>query len=258
MINFFRKIRQQMLNQNKTSRYFKYALGEIILVVFGILIALQINNWNENRKAANEETKILKALQVDFKDSKNRIEETMSSQQKVLDHSSILINIHERADEKEFEYFDTHLDSLKKLIDYGTTWYRTEPVTGAYNALISAGKVDLIKNEKLRHELAQFSADLESGFEDQQPAIDLLTILQTDVSPFILEIAGNTYRKRFNISPRKHDTIVVSKQYFSNKSYFGNLLSKHQLEFNRINRQKSLLNQTYSILKIIEQELLQD
>ena len=73
MIKFFRKIRQQMLNQNKTSRYFKYALGEIILVVFGILIALQINTWNENRKAANEETKILKALQADFKVSKNRI-----------------------------------------------------------------------------------------------------------------------------------------------------------------------------------------
>ena len=255
MIKFFRKIRQQMLNENKTSNYFKYALGEVILVVIGILIALQINTWNENRKASNEETKILTALQTDFKVSKERIEETISIQQKVLDYCIILINIHERQDETEFEYFDTHLDSLKKLIDYGTTWYRTEPVTGAYNALISAGKVDLIKNEKLRHKLAQFSADLESGFEDQQPAIDLLTILQTDVSPFILEIASNTYRKRFNISPRKHDTIIVSKQYFSNKSYFGNLLSKHQLEFNRINRQKSLLNQTKAIIEIIEQEL---
>ena len=142
MIKFFRKIRQQMLNENKTSNYFKYALGEVILVVIGILIALQINTWNENRKASNEETKILTALQTDFKVSKERIEETISIQQKVLDYCIILINIHERQDETEFEYFDTHLDSLKKLIDYGTTWYRAEPVTGAYNALISAGKVD--------------------------------------------------------------------------------------------------------------------
>jgi len=258
MIKFFRKIRQQMLNENKTSKYFKYALGEVILVVIGILIALQINTWNENRKAANEEIKILNALQADFKVSKYRIEETISIQQRVLDYSSILMNIHERQDQKEFEYFDTHLDSLKDLIDYGTTWYRAEPVTGAYNALISAGKVDLIKNEDLRHLLAQFSADLESGFEDQQGAINLLIELNNDVSDFILKIAGNTYRKRFNISPRKQDTIVISKQYFSNKSYFGNLLNKHQLEFNRINRQKSMLNQTNAILEIIEQELSQD
>jgi hypothetical protein len=49
MIKFFRKIRQKMLAENKTRAYFKYAMGEIILVVLGILIALQINNWNENR-----------------------------------------------------------------------------------------------------------------------------------------------------------------------------------------------------------------
>jgi hypothetical protein len=50
MIKFFRKIRQNLLMENKTGKYFKYAIGEIILVVIGILIALQINNWNENRK----------------------------------------------------------------------------------------------------------------------------------------------------------------------------------------------------------------
>lgn len=247
-----------MLNENKTSRYFKYALGEIILVVIGIVIALQLNTWNENRKAANEETKILIALQADFKVSKTRIEQTMSMQQKVLDHSTKLINIHERQDEKEIEYFDTHLDSLKRLIDYGTTWYRTEPVTGAYNALISAGKVDLIKNENLRHILAQFSADLESGFEDQQGAINLQAILYNDVSDFILKISSNGYRERFGLTHRKHDTIIVSKQYFSKKSYFGNLLNKHQLEYNRIKRQKSMLDQTNAILKIIEQELSRD
>jgi len=51
MIKFFRKIRQNSLMKNKTGKYFKYAIGEIVLVVIGILIALQINNWNENRKS---------------------------------------------------------------------------------------------------------------------------------------------------------------------------------------------------------------
>ncbi|MBN4070279.1 hypothetical protein JYT76_01225 [Olleya sp. AH-315-F22] len=50
MIKFFRKTRQQMIYENKTGKYLKYAIGEIVLVVIGILIALSINNWNENRK----------------------------------------------------------------------------------------------------------------------------------------------------------------------------------------------------------------
>jgi hypothetical protein len=50
MIKFFRKIRQNLLIENKTSKYFKYAIGEIILVVIGILVALQINNWNEHHQ----------------------------------------------------------------------------------------------------------------------------------------------------------------------------------------------------------------
>ena len=51
MIKFFRKIRYDLMEKNKTGKYFKYAIGEIILVVIGILIALQINNWNENSVA---------------------------------------------------------------------------------------------------------------------------------------------------------------------------------------------------------------
>jgi hypothetical protein len=47
MVKFFRKIRQKLLSENKFSKYFIYAIGEIVLVVIGILIALQINNWNE-------------------------------------------------------------------------------------------------------------------------------------------------------------------------------------------------------------------
>ena len=66
MIKFFRKIRYTLMEQNKTSKYFKYALGEIILVVIGILIALQINNWNENQKSIIYERKMLKEVMEDL------------------------------------------------------------------------------------------------------------------------------------------------------------------------------------------------
>ena len=67
MIKFFRKIRQNLLSENKTGTYLKYAFGEIILVVIGILIAIQINNWNENRKNQNELINIYHQVSLDIK-----------------------------------------------------------------------------------------------------------------------------------------------------------------------------------------------
>ena len=73
MINIFRKIRQNLFMENKTGkpsrsagRYIKYAVGEIVLVIFGILIALQINSLNEDRNNANKINSILKEIQVDL------------------------------------------------------------------------------------------------------------------------------------------------------------------------------------------------
>ena len=62
MIKFFRNIRKSLITEGKTSKYLKYAIGEIVLVVIGILIALQINNWNESRKDRVKEKEILMAL----------------------------------------------------------------------------------------------------------------------------------------------------------------------------------------------------
>jgi len=62
MINFFRRIRKKLADDNKPLKYLRYAIGEIVLVVVGILIALQINNWNEDRKANIQEVKILEEM----------------------------------------------------------------------------------------------------------------------------------------------------------------------------------------------------
>ena len=81
------------MSENKTSRYFKYAVGEIILVVIGILIALQINNWNENRKEKNYEKKLVYQL---LEDARN---------DSVFYKSRILL-------------FDKQLTTYQKLMDY--------------------------------------------------------------------------------------------------------------------------------------------
>ena len=78
MIKFFRKIRQNLLAEGKTGKYFKYAIGEIVLVVIGILIALQINNWNENRKSDENRQDYYNQLIDDLKKDKSLLIEKIS------------------------------------------------------------------------------------------------------------------------------------------------------------------------------------
>ncbi|MBQ0787882.1 MAG: hypothetical protein KBT69_10295, partial [Oceanihabitans sp.] len=85
MIKFFRKIRQKMLTENKFSKYLIYAVGEIILVVMGILIALQINNWNETRQIKKVEKETLYVLLEDLNSAKSYSEQYIENEQSYLD-----------------------------------------------------------------------------------------------------------------------------------------------------------------------------
>jgi len=92
MINFLRKLRRINL---QSSKYLKYALGEIFLVVIGILIALSINNWNETRKNHKQETilleNLIKQLKTDVTDLNNNINSTETSLLRIDSTLSMLI-----------------------------------------------------------------------------------------------------------------------------------------------------------------------
>jgi hypothetical protein len=75
MINFFRKIRKRLADQNKPLKYFRYAVGEIVLVMVGILLALQVNNWNENRKDQSELRNIFQNILQDMKGNQFYLEQ---------------------------------------------------------------------------------------------------------------------------------------------------------------------------------------
>ena len=78
MIKFFRTIRQNLLNEGKTSKYLKYAIGEIVLVMIGILLALQVNNWNESRKERIIEKDVLNDILTNLEQNNNLIHKSLA------------------------------------------------------------------------------------------------------------------------------------------------------------------------------------
>ena len=113
MIKFFRHIRKSLLMKNKTSQYFKYAIGEIVLVVIGILIALQINNWNENRKAVENERILLQKLKEENSLNLNSLSEYVEyrdSISSVID--KFLVLLHSKNIEKKSSKIEDYLDEI--------------------------------------------------------------------------------------------------------------------------------------------------
>ena len=106
MIKFFRKIRQNLLSEGKAMQYFKYAIGEIILVVIGILIALQINNWNENRQAKRLVSSHLASIREDLKLDLKQIETNAES---LKTHEEATLNIKDFLDDKNLLIDSTKL-----------------------------------------------------------------------------------------------------------------------------------------------------
>ena len=92
MISFFRKIRQKLLSQNRVTRYLVYALGEILLVVIGILIALQVNNWNEGRKEKARERELLIFALENIKADSLSLDSILSRTKKIIDvHQNLIL-----------------------------------------------------------------------------------------------------------------------------------------------------------------------
>ena len=158
MIKFFRKIRYNLMEQNKTGKYLKYAIGEIVLVVIGILIALQINNWNTAQKDIAKEQQILLSLQEEFK--QNIKELTFDHQVNLSSINAVVTLLN----------FDVNVDFDTKTVDslLGQTFnFATfDARLGVINDISSSGNLELIRDAKLRYTLNQWTGELSDYAED--------------------------------------------------------------------------------------------
>lgn len=144
MIKFFRKIRQRLFREGRFSSYLLYAIGEIVLVVIGILIALQINNWNQTKNNRNKELEILRDLNVEFKMNKLDLESLITEHKGMLNATN---KIMELIGKPESTLQDYNIDSLLYLsIDYDDF----NPKQSIIDETISSGTISLIRNDSLR------------------------------------------------------------------------------------------------------------
>ncbi|MAD96095.1 MAG: hypothetical protein CMB99_02100 [Flavobacteriaceae bacterium] len=145
MIKFFRHIRKRLLSEGKTSKYFKYAIGEIILVVIGILIALQINNWNEDRKDRKLEIEFLIGLQKTLRLDLDRNLKSQKINQEALNSMNFLI--------EHLEHNRPYHDSIKYHFGAMSQFQFWDLSESVFESLKAKG-LDLISNKNLRDSLA--------------------------------------------------------------------------------------------------------
>ena len=237
MIKFFRKIRQNLLSEGKTGTYFKYAIGEIILVVIGILIALQINNWNESRKQHQVELNILNEILVNLDTDLNNLDLKIKECYKFRIRST-----------KVLEHLQNNspiTDSLKYyysgLVGHGNF----QPTTAAYENLISKG-VDIIQNESIRQAISElYSVKYFTMVEDRRTYVRRFQVGQ-------LELVQN----KIKLIDVYREAEPINILELSNDIPFQNMLIKNIWILKWvINRYEIGKNEIKVVLQKIQQEL---
>lgn len=152
MLTFFRKIRRNLLNQNQVSKYILYAAGEIFLVMIGILLALQVNNWNENRKKKTEIKAVMESLANEFQGNINSIDIRMNRIKRDKQNHLYVLSLFGNS-----QAIDSlpSLDSLLEITFYLNIW---KPSMNVLNDLTNSGKLTLIENEKLKFLLEKWKS----------------------------------------------------------------------------------------------------
>ena len=242
MIGFFRRIRKKLADDNKPAKYFRYAIGEILLVVIGILIALQINNWNENKKERILEDNLVKKISLNLEDDINQYNKILLTEK----NSRVKIDSFLLIIRNPFKYETSDLDKF-----YKSLWYfeRFTPNKSALTNLISSGKMNIVKNEDLLEDVLTYYKTI----DEQTSSVDaaLASYSRNQIGPYIMKfdfMDSNAITSDF----RKRKTLL---EYHQNPAIENLVYARIQL----LNTQKILYERQISnaknLLELIKTEL---
>lgn len=150
MIKFLRKIRQHLLSENKFSKYTLYAIGEIVLVTIGILLALQINNWNERQNENKVELKMLRSLKADLQRDILNLQNKINSDSTIAESNKELLKVLREQDGTFNAGTKDRVNSWGLINRFDIFYHQTF----AYESLKSEG-LTVIKNDSLQEKIVQ-------------------------------------------------------------------------------------------------------
>lgn len=150
------------MSSGKTTKYFKYALGEIILVVIGILIALQINNWNEDRKADIKEKNLFANLKLDFESRLSELYEFNSAREVT---TSAILELNSLIADKANRPNHAILDAL---VAKSLNAFKFNEEFRMLDVLFNTGLINDIKNKSLKRQLIEWPQKVEEMLEEQR------------------------------------------------------------------------------------------
>ena len=225
MIKFFRKIRQKLLSENKFNKYLLYAMGEIILVVIGILIALQINNWNELKSERVIENTYMKNLLEDLEDDLVIYDKFQDSNQEVyMLIDSIIPGLKS----------ENRKNNVGKLAYWSRMvtikWTIIHPVKRTYEQMKSSGHLRLVSNNEVANSISKYYNSL-SEFDGYNEAGMLWAAdyVESLGKIFDAEIMLNIMRTRQMTEANKNDLLtenpIVLNQLMNSLNYFNGALS---------------------------------
>ena len=163
MLKFFRNIRQKLITENRFSKYMVYAVGEIFLVVIGILIALQINNWNEAHKTEQKQRDYLALIKNEMSSNLTALRQEKEDAKGFVKSLAQMIQLKSRATD---EFNEKDLSSV-----WGGAFSRSmrfQYENGTLTELISSGGLKDITNDSIRHILASIDSKVQRIAEQEQ------------------------------------------------------------------------------------------
>jgi len=245
MIKFFRKIRFDLMEKNRTGKYFKYAIGEIILVVIGILIALQINNWNENRKDNFVELKILQSLSDDLSADIQTMKGMIKNDSLVIDSNKRLINI---LKDKTSSY-DISMQPIFGRINRYDAFF---PQKMGYESLKSKG-LEILKNDNLKSDIVNL---YDFQYAQIAEAMDLKKQLYISTNPIFneyLETISSDINAKYGDSqlkkPNDFDSLKTNSRFMNHLTH---IYTEHKIFSNYA---KAILKTMITTKSKIEKEI---
>jgi hypothetical protein len=261
MIKFFRHIRQNLILENKTGKYLKYAIGEIVLVVIGILIALQINNWNETKKEQAMTNKYLSGFVSDLEKDRAQLDNLINVRKKQSASAKALLNM--------IETNEYDLDSFYSHFYYLFPFYRFTPNSNTLEEVLNSSHLRFITDDEIKNRLLDLRNEYktlqlieEHVYEDRSVYLySPLTMNHIELNGLFIADMGFSIEQREESFSKSKDVEVYKKDadYFMKDRHFKSFINL--LEFNLlfvIPQVEKARNDCQSIISLIEEKMKND